>query len=417
MKQVSGNIELWRRLILVAALIIGIGMFFYVIPAVISVTAVDWQKEQANELKSMSGYVTSEEKRLSKLPLSEYIDVKTEGKVTDVDAGKWKAMFQQIKTASGGAYGKSSYRNRVSDKDKEVYWKSENAVPVFFKPSELPYSQWGLSPYDGKQAYISVNTGNDIAYFVLKYENYQTSLTAMYKPYRVAPERMYHPFRTIGIVVVVAGLLIYIFLPRRKRNPEDIAYGTGNLVAGDIVALILFLTFYSLPFLINGGTMQAITGMWQITLIMWGMSFFGLALFYYSAWYASYRIEITKEALYLITFKGVTECPFSDMVSADMVSLRNPKWFRKLFLVLSMISLVGGRNSVQSAGSAILAATAAYGGLELSFANKKTVYIWFTDQRGAIIVPNFQRVPDAIRAAGIRINEQFREIEGFSMFM
>lgn len=417
MKQVSGSIELWRRFILVAALIIGIGMFFYVTPAVISVTAVDWHKEQVDELKSMSGYVTSEEKRLSKLPLSEYIDVKTEGKVTDVDAGKWKAMFQQIKTASGGEYGKSSYGNRVSDKDKEVYWKSENAVPVFFKPSELPYSQWGLSPYDGKQAYISVNTGDDIAYFVLKYENYQTSLTAMYKPYRVAPKWMYHPFRTIGIGVIVAGLLIYILLPRRKRNPEDIAYGTGNLVAGDIVALIILLTFYSLPFLINGGTMQAITGMWQITLIMWGMCFFGLALFYYSAWYASYRIEITPEALYLITFKGVTECPFSDMVSADMVSLRNPKWFRKLFLVLSMISLVGGRNSVQSAGSAILAATAAYGGLELSFANKKPIYIWFTDQRGAIIVPNFHRVPDAIRAAGIRINEQFREIEGFSMFM
>jgi len=417
MKQVSGIIELWRRLILVAALIIGAGMFFYVTPAVITVTAVDWQKEQADELKSMSGYVTSEEKRLSKLPLSEYIDEKTEGKVIALDAGKWATVFQQIQTASGGEYSKSSYGNRVSEEDKDIYWKSESKVPVFFKPSELTYSQWGLSPYDEQHTYVSVNTGGNTAYFVLKYENYQTSITAMYKPYRVAPEWMYHPFRIIGIGVIVAGLLIYILLPRRKRNPEDIAYGTGSLVASDIVALIILLTFYSLPFLINGGTMQAITGMWQITLIMWGMSFFGLALFYYSAWYASFRIEITPEAFYLITFKGVTECPFSDMVSADMVSLRNPKWFRKLFLVLSMISLVGGRNSVQPAGSAILAATAAYGGLEISFANKKPIYIWFTDQRGAIIVPNFQRVPDAIRAAGIRINEEFREIEGFSMFM
>lgn len=417
MKQVSGSIELWRRLILIAALIIGIGMFFYVTPAVISVTAVNWQKEQADELKSMSGYVTSEEKRLSSLPLSEYIDEKTEGKVTALDAEKWETMFQQIKTASDGEYGKSSYGNRVSDKDKDIYWKSENAVPVFFKSSELPYSQWGLSPYDGEKAYISVNTGNDIAYFVLKYENYQTSVTAMYKPYRVAPEWIYHPFRTIGIGVIVAGFLIYLLLPRRKRNSEDIAYGTGNLIAGDIVALIILSIFYSLPFLINGGTMQAITGMWPISFVMWGMSFFGLALFYYSAWYASYRIEITSEAIYIINFKGVTEYLFSDMVSVDMVSLRNPKWFRKLFLVLSIISLAGGRNSVQSAGSAILAATAAYGGLELSFANKKTVYIWFTDQRGAIIITNFHRVPDAIRAAGIRINEQFREIEGFSMFM
>lgn len=417
MKQTSGRIELWRRLILIAALTIGIGMFFYVTPAVISITAVNWQKEQADELKSMSGYVTSEEKRLSKLPLSEYIVEKTEGKIISLDSEKWETMFNQIKTASNGEYGKSIYEDRVSDEDKDSYWKSDNAVPVFFKVSELPYSQWGLSDYDGEKAYIAVKTGNESSYFVIKYENYQTSVTAMSKPYRVAPNWIYHPIRTIGIGVVVLGIMIYVFLPRHKKTRDEISYGTGNLVAGDIVALILLVPFYGLPFLINGGTMQAITGMWQITLIMWIMSLFGIALFYYSAWYSSYRIEITSDAIYLINFKGVTECRFNEISSADMVSLRNPKWFRKLFLVLSMVSLFGGRGSVQSAGSAILAATAAYGGLELSFANRKKIYIWFTDQRGAVIVSNFQKVPEAIKAAGVRINEEFREIEGFSMFM
>jgi len=189
------------------------------------------------------------------------------------------------------------------------------------------------------------------------------------------------------------------------------------MLAGDLAALILLLPFYGLPFLINGGTVQAITGMWPISLAMWFLALFCVMLLYYNAWHASYRIELTPEALYLITFRGVRQCRFSEMAEVNLVSLRNPGWFRKLFLGLALLSFLGGRRSVQPIGSAMLTATAAYGGLEICGRSDKPLYIWFTDQNGGIIIPNFERVPEAIRAAGLPINEEPREIEGFSMFM
>ncbi|NMA51691.1 MAG: hypothetical protein GX949_01605 [Peptococcaceae bacterium] len=411
----SGRMELWRRIALLFGILVGIGLFFYVTPSIVKVTAVDWQKEHAGELRSISGYVSSEKKRLNQLPLEDYINEKTGGKVTLVDAGQWKTFFHEVQLASNGEYARSIYGNRVSPEDKDDFWKPTGPVPVFFKPDEFPFAQWGLSFESGKRVYIRTNEGTN-SYLLLEYEDYHSELSAMYTPYRVAPGWLYHPYRSYGIGVMAAGLLLYIFLPRRKAKTDDIAYTGGTLVAGDVVAVIILLTFYGLPFFINGGTVQTVTSMWPISLVMWFMALFGVVVLYYSAWYASFRIELTEDALYLITFKGVRELRFAEINSAGLVSLRNPGWFRKLFMAIALLSFLGGRSSPQPVGGAVLAATAAYGGLEL-IGIGKPLYIWYTDQWGGITIRNFNRVTEAIHSAGIRINNKFREIEGFSMFM
>lgn len=413
----SGRIELWRRLALLIGVLVGVGLFFYVVPAVVSVTAIDWKQEQADELKSISGYVSQEDKRLSQLPLAEYIQEKTGGKITAVDSEQWADFFLQVQLASQGQYDNSLYGNRVSDQDKDPFWKPQGPVQVFFKPGEFPFEQWGLIPREGEQIYISRTEQGKTSYLLVRYEDYRSTVSAMTTPYRTAPDWLYHPCRLVGIGFMAAGLLLYIFLPRRKRMPEDIAYAGGRLVAGDIVALLLLLPFYGLPFLINGGTLQAVTGMWPISVVMWSLASLAILLLYYSAWYASFRVEITPSSLYLVTFKGVQECRFDEITAVDLVSLRNPGWFRKLFIAVAVLSFAGGGGSFQSAGSALLTKTAAYGGLEFRRRSGKPLYIWFTDQMGGVIIPNFVRVPEAIRAAGLEINQEAREIEGFSMFM
>ena len=60
----SGRMELWRRFALLLGILVGLAMFFYVAPAMISVTAVYWETEQSKELKSPTGLVTEERKRL-----------------------------------------------------------------------------------------------------------------------------------------------------------------------------------------------------------------------------------------------------------------------------------------------------------------------------------------------------------------
>lgn len=419
MRATAGAMELWRRIALVLGILVGTALFFYVAPVVISVTAIDWEQEQADELKSATGLVTQEEKRLSALPLEEYIQAKTGGKVVAVDSNQWADFFAQVQLASNGNYGLSLFGNRVSEEDKDDFWKPVGPVPVFFKPDELPYQQWGLQEGDGQTAYIITNNGKAANYLRVDYHDYQASVGAMSSLYRTAPGWLYHPYRTVGIIVMVSGLLLYILLPRRKKQPDDISYSTGSMVAGDLAGLIILTLFFGLPFLINGGTVQAVTGLWPVTFFMWLMSCLAIYLFYSNAWNASYRIELTPQALYLVTFKGVREICFDQMAGVDLVALRNPGWFRKLFLALAFLSVISGRaSSTQPAGSALLADTASYGGLRITErSGSKPIYIWFSDQMGGVIINNFDRVPEAIEAAGVPFNKEPREIEGFSMFM
>ena len=104
------------------------GMFFYV-AALVSVTYIDWQQEQANELKSISGYVSENDKRLSQLPLNDYIAEKTGGQVTPTDPVRWEVFFRQTALASQGKYEQSVYGNRVSEQDKDRFWRPQGPVP------------------------------------------------------------------------------------------------------------------------------------------------------------------------------------------------------------------------------------------------------------------------------------------------
>ena len=114
---------------------------------------------------------------------------------------------------------------------------------------------------------------------------------------------------------------------------------------------------------------------------------------------------------------GIREIRFGEMKAVEEISLRNPGGFRKLFLALACISILGGKGtSTQPAGTALLSATAAYGGLEITGIAGKPILIRFCDQLGVVIINNFDRVPRAIEAAGIPITQVVRELEGFSMF-
>jgi len=177
MPSASGKIELWRRIALLTGILLGVALYFYVTPAIVSVTAVDWEEEQAGELRTITGYVSESDKRLSQLPLDDYIKEKTGGQVTVVDSRQWESFFQQVQLASYGQYDRSSYGNRVSEQDKDDFWKPLGPVQVFFKPGELPFEQWGLTFQAGDHAYISSTVGGANYYLLLEYEDYLSSVT------------------------------------------------------------------------------------------------------------------------------------------------------------------------------------------------------------------------------------------------
>ena len=171
MPAASGQMELWRRLALLLGILAGLGLFFYVTPAVVGVTAVNWEQEQADELKSISGYVSQENKRRHQLPMADYIKEKTGNQAIPLDSSRWEDFFIQARLAGTGQYGDSVYGKRVSEEDKDPFWKPTGMVPVFFKPGEMPFAEWGLVPEDGDELYISTTIGGKTEYLLLRYQN------------------------------------------------------------------------------------------------------------------------------------------------------------------------------------------------------------------------------------------------------
>lgn len=221
----------------------------------------------------------------------------------------------------------------------------------------------------------------------------------------------------MATLILLIGLLLYIFLPRRKKSADDISYSLGSMIAGDFAALILLVTFYGIPFLVNGGIGGLFTYLWPVTVIMWALALLPIMLFYYNAWHASFYIELSPASMYIISFKGVKTYHFKEISAVNNVLLRNPHWFRLLFKIVALLAILGGRSSTQPAGSALLAESAAYGGLEIIKAGEKPAYIWFTSQNGGVIINNFDRVLGALRKAGLTTNDTSQVIEGFAVFM
>lgn len=221
----------------------------------------------------------------------------------------------------------------------------------------------------------------------------------------------------LATIILLISLLFYIFLPRRKKPPDDISYSAGSMIAGDFAALILLVTFYGIPFLVNGGIGGLFTYLWPVTVIMWALALLPIMLFYYNAWHASFYIELSPEGMSIVSFKGVKTYHFKEVSAVNNVILHNPAWFRFLFKIVALLAILGGRSSTQPAGSALLAESAAYGGLEIIKSGEKPTYIWFTSQNGGVVINNFKRVTEALARAGFKPNQEARVIEGFSMFM
>ncbi|KUG02500.1 hypothetical protein ASZ90_020132 [hydrocarbon metagenome] len=408
------RIELVRRIIMAAAVVLGIGFIGYVAPTMITLQWVDFPREQAGELDSPYGFVSEEDKRLAALPLDEYIAQITGGRTLNLDPGQWAAFFEQVYLASSGQYAQSTYGDRVSDMDKRWYYSPDaKTVQVFFRPDELPAASWGLSQHMDT-VYLSLPDQSGISYIRSVYWDYTDPYN---RPYNQPPAGMLYPLRTAGVIVLIVGIILALALPRRRPEAGDIAYRAGSITAGDFVGLMLFGAFFSMPVLINEGSMQVFGDLWIITVVMMFMASFGVLILYTNGWHASYRLKLLPEGLFRTTFKGVDRYYYSDISSVEEVLLVYPKWFLWAFRIIMLFSLLSGKGATTStAGPYLLAESASYAGLLIKRRDGRPLYIWYADQMGNVILPGYEQVINECQQRKIAYNNEPQVVHGF-MYM
>lgn len=402
---------------MLAAVITGIVLMFYKVPALLTASWVDFALQQKNELKSPYGVVSEERKRLHALSPDKYIMAKTQGKIINLTGDGWENFFREMYLIQAGQRGKSKFGDRISPRDadslKRQSGRAGYAVPVFFTVDELPVRQWNLTLQDKEYVYLAAAYDGDMKYLRVEYHDYLSESGPMASAYPQPPSHLYYPYRYVGWGVLVMGILLAIILPKPKKREDTIEYPRSRLVMSDIVGVLLLMLFFGLPFLINGGTVQTVSGWWGLSLIFWMLALGPALILYASAAASAFHVQLGEGGLVISRVSGAREYRYDEVEKIEQIGLRNPAWFRKLFFWTLMLSFLTGKGSGSSAGTYFLTEAASYTGFALYFKDGHVQYIWFTDALGNVMLPGYERIVQVLQAHGIPYQATDKVIEKF----
>ena len=386
-----------RRGILLACICLAIfSAKFAVLKPLITIRSVDFGEEQNDETRW-----TEEGQKLLGLGYEEYVREKTEKAKKSVSGPAWGRLFAGVKAADEGAAGSREWLARVHRGEREYRTTRKT---LFFQPDEEPVDELsGKLVAEGDQVYLALGQNGAASYLeatLHKYSSDDFHFGSGFSRYPKPPAKFMFPFRRFSLFILLAGLAAYVFLPRRKKDPEAIYYAGWRIILGDFVSFLMFATFFACPFFIVGGTVQAITQGWMFCLIFWPLGFLGLWLLPINAWYASYRIHLREDGFLLESGEKSLDIPFSRIEEYRPLILTAPRWL----VWASAAAAMGGRGAAKigASGRALLLAGSAYGGLGLKLKDGASAFFWVTDAMGTNALKNSKRLVRMLEDAGIR---------------
>jgi len=409
--------ELWRRLILLVSVCAAIWMAKYAdLSSVILIKTVDFKELQSKEGKYIGKRmpISEEKQRLLDMPLTEYTDEKTGGRLFQGKNREWEEILQALTTLeeddrlskkrSKQKIGKEWSKRLPSDKYPSSY--------LFFKPDEPPvnfFKDYFKQKHD--EIYVSIKEGNKTSYLKLQYRTYSDDnfhFGGGFSNPPNPPTYMLFPYRQYGLYIAMLGLLIYIFIPRQKKHPNAIRYPAWRIVIGDIVAFLMSVPFWAAPFFIVGGSIQVFTVGLPFLFMFWPISFLGIWLMTISAWFASFSLVIMNDRLQISTHKGEREFSYKDMEYFQPIVFKPPKWL----IILTWTAALSGRGS---AGRALILSSSEHGSLGIRFKNGSDMFISVSDALGTIMLKEFSKIIETLKNAGVQEKKEVREIRSMGL--
>lgn len=389
--------ELGRRWGLLASvsLAVGMAMFTSLVPF-FTVEPLDFEAEQKKESR-----LTERGQYLIQLPLPDYIDETARDLLRPVQGGEWEAFLQGVRQAAIETPLPQKWADRISPSERELTYYSRQ---VHFLTSEKPLAELaGQFRNNGQRLILALRTTEGPRYFSLIFHAFSDSdfgfgsgLSHSPKP----PARFLHPYRRHCPGVLLAGLALYILLPWPRKRPRALQYQRWRIILGDIASMILFVPFFSLPMLVIGGALQALTQAWILILILWPLAFAGVWLLLFNARLAGFCLTWSETGLELSIGRKTRSLPFSQIGSIRPLILRPPKWL----IVLSWIGALAGRGSAARTGAlgrALILSGSEANGIGLVLKDGSSENIWVSDQMGGPAVRNAGLLLKTLEKAGI----------------
>ncbi len=396
----TGKFELWRRLLLLFMGVVGIWLYMYASPApLVRIEIVNFEREQERE--TSGPHVSDRQVHLAAMPLQEYIDIITEDNLIELEGEKWGNFVNQAgATVEGQIPGE--WRKRIIAEQMERGFSRY----VFFRPDEAPVSllieQIGASSFP---VYLKGQTsaGGEPLYFrmnfiTISHDDFSpgSGYRGLYEP----PPAFFRPLRPYSYIFFLAGLLLYLFLPRPHRGPEDMAYSSSSVIGMDLASVILFIPFFGLPLFIIGGSVQSLTVFLPGTLAFWIIAILALWLVYISSWYASFALAVDEKNLVLSHYGGESRIPWNDIEYFQPAEKRAPRWL----MILALLAMVSARSSASQVGTAsratMLFSSVTYG-YRLHHRSGNWMDIWLTNSMGGPVLNGSEKLEAFLQKAGI----------------
>ncbi len=238
--------ELLRRALLVGCCLAGLWLLRLApLDPLVSIGRIDFAQRQQDEARSVpDDRKTEAERRRAELPLSVYIEELLQYNVFSASGPEWDRFLGTIDAArtSAGAPGR-------------VVMRLDEA-PIRDVIAKLA-SGGGIT-------YVSMSRpGGDVHYEVIEHrwtrEAFQPGRGFVGEP--APPASLLYPFRTVGVALILGGLLLFLLLPGRSASLR--------VTGVDLAALGSGLCLFAVPLVAVGGSVQGLTRGVLLTLPCW----------------------------------------------------------------------------------------------------------------------------------------------------
>lgn len=381
-------VELWRRMILLGCVCTAIWLAYQAsLATLISVDVEDFVEEHRKESR-FGG-----ENGL----LSEYIA--TKGRLVKVRGAAWEDFFKNVREGVG-----EEWTRRLPNERHPLRI-------LFFKPDEPPLNEVSNQLSAANDVlYLTLGDAKETTYVKLtrrEYSDDDFQFGSGFAPYPDPPSFLLYPYRRHSLWVLLAGLAVYVLAPR-KKIPSAFGYSGWRIFLGDLVAFLIIVPFFGLPFLIVGGSLQVVKEGWPLLIFFGPLFLLGVFTLKLSAWFAGYQLLLEPGGLRVSTYRGERAYGYADMLFYQPVVFKSPRWL----IVLTWIAALSGKGSarVGGIGRAMIVSAAEAGSLGISFRDGSFMYITVTDSVGSVAFKGADKVLEALRTAGVAEEKETKVI-------